>query len=242
MSNTRIWATEKKSFDIGCRVIKWDETEGLNFLPFNRYIKRNVSDETLQTIIKQFTVHWSVTYKAKHMFTGLKARGLSCNFMIDDDSVDDYATIYQCLPINHGGYSQGGKFNALGPGVEISYMPQLWDNDMYDPNDRKKWDVPEHPQGTGYVHGAKLKVHLPTEAQINSLKSLIWGFSELFPNVPATFPKDASGKYITGVLKNATNYTGLVNHYNLTRGKIDAAGLDLADIEQGVADRKQVGY
>jgi hypothetical protein len=66
--NTKIYATFDKSFDIGCRVVKWDEPEGLNFIPYGRYTKRNVDYEWLKKNLKQFTIHWSVTYKAKHMF------------------------------------------------------------------------------------------------------------------------------------------------------------------------------
>lgn len=243
MANTKIYSVEK-SFDIGCKVVKWDEPGGLNFVSGGKYIKHNVkTHDELKKKIKQFTVHWSATYRAKHMYTGLNARGLSCNFMIDDDCTPEgYATIYQCLPIELCGYSQGPGLNALGPGVELSYQPQAWTEDWYDPNDRKKWDVPEHTSTTATVHGQKLKVHLPTKAQMNSLKALIWGFCELFPDVPHTFPKDANGNYLSTVLKDPKTYTGLCNHYNLTREKIDAAGIDLKDVEEEVKKMLNLGY
>jgi len=167
--------------------------------------------------------------------------------MIDDDCNEEgYATIHQCLPISKCGYSQGtlkGKsFNGLGPGVELSLMPQRWENDMYDAGDQKKWNVPPHPQGKGKVHGTTLSLHLPTEAQMKSLKSLIWGFSELFPDVPAQFPRDDNGNYTLTQLKDPHSYKGLCNHYNLKRSKIDCAGLDLEGIEKDVAEMKLVGY
>ncbi len=242
MSNTSIYATFDKSFDIGCRVVKWDEPEGLNLIPFKKYTKRDLSYSELQQKIKQFTVHWSVTYKAKHMFGGLKARGLSCNFMIDDDNVNGYATIYQCLPIVYAGWSQGGSFNGLGAGVEISYMPQKWEADMYDANDQKKWKVPPHDSIKAPINGTYLNVHLPTKAQMESLYQLIWGYCELFPDVKAEFPKDENGNYVTKLLKKPKDYVGLVNHYNIAKGKIDAAGLDLEKIEKEVATRKKLGY
>lgn len=241
--NTSIWATEDKSFNIGCRVIKWDEPEGLSFLNLRQfYTYRNWDYETLKDKLKQFTIHWSVTYRAKHMFSGLKARGYSCNFMIDDDNVEGYATIYQNLPIQHAGWSQGTGLNALGPGVEISYMPNAWDEDMYDENDQKKWNVPPHPTTTAIVHGTKLKVHLPTDAQMNSLYQLIWGYCELFPDIKPEFPKDKYGIPLTTNLGNTHTYTGLVNHYHLKRGKIDAAGIDMALIEKEVKSRLRTGY
>lgn len=248
MKNTRIWATDKDSFDLGCRVIKWDEPEGFDFTKSWKFVNHNTNDlNALRKKISQFTVHWSVTYRASHMYNGLKARGLSVNFMIDDDCNDEgYATIYQCLPISKLGYSQGRhtdgrSFNDLGPGVEISYMPQRWDADMYDPGDRKKWDVPEHDSKKAPIHGTQMTVHLPTEAQMKSLKSLIWGFSELFPDVPMKFPRDGDD-YLYTVLKDPVGHKGIVNHYNLKRGKIDCAGLDLKSIEDDVEEMKGVGY
>lgn len=244
--NTTIWATPNRGFDIGCRVVKWDEPGGLNFIPYGRYTKRNVDYEWLKNNLTQLTIHWSVTYRSKHMFNGLKARGLSCNFMIDDDNVNGYATIHQCLPIMHAGWSQGSSkgrsFNSLGAGIEISYMPQAWESDMYDANDQKKWNVPPHETKWAPIHGTKMKVHLPTEAQMNSLYQLIWGYCELFPQVKPEFPKDNNGNYITTVLKKPHDYVGLVNHYHLRRAKIDAAGIDMESIEDEVNSRLELGY
>lgn len=242
--NTKIWATFTDSFDIGIPVKKWDEPDGLNFIPHGDYRKRDISHEALKKIIKQFTVHWSVTYRAFNMFNGLKVRGLSCNLMIDDDENENgYATIYQNLPIMYAGWSQGTGLNDIGAGVEISYMPQAWeDGSLYSDYNCKKWNVPKHETTIAPVHGTKLKVFIPTKAQINSLKRLIWGFSELFPDIPMQFPKNSDGSFITTVLKNPKNYTGLANHYHLKRSKIDTAGLDMKDIEETVAEMKKWGY
>jgi len=248
--NTSIWATDRPedAFDIGCRVVKWDEAEGFNLAKTWKYTPTKCNDlDSLQKKISQFTVHWSVTYRAKHMYNGLKARGLSVNFMIDDDCDENgFATIYQCLPISKLGWSQGSlngrSFNGLGPGVELSFMPQAWDDEMYDAGDQAKWNVPPHEKTKGRVHGTTLTVYKPTEAQMKSLKCLIWGFSELFPDVPAEFPKDDSGNLITGQLKKPHDYKGLCNHYNLRRAKIDCAGLDTESIEDDVAEMKALGY
>lgn len=242
MTNTKIWATFDKSFDIGCKVIKWDEDQGFNFIPKRKYNKRDVSFDTLSNIIKQFTVHWSVTYRASHMFSGLNARGLSCNFMIDDDNVGGYATIYQCLPIMYAGWSQGTGLNDLGPGVEISYMPQAWEKDQYSLVTRQKYNVPSHDTIVAPVHGTKLKVHLPTKAQVASLLQLMWGFSELFPNVPPRFPRTVQGFYSTTKLEKPEKFSGFVSHYHLSRNKIDTAGLDYEMIEKEISKRQRNGY
>ena len=92
------------------------------------------------------------------------------------------------------------------------------------------------------VHGVKLKVHLPTKAQIASLLQLMWGFTELFPHVPAKFPRDSQGALITTKLDKPETYTGFVNHFHLTRDKMDTLGLDMEMVEREVAKRKQTGY
>lgn len=242
MVNTRIFAAER-SFDIGCRVVKWDEEGGLDLHPQGKYSRRDISFDELSPLMKQFTVHWSVTYRAKHMHGGLIARGLSCNFMIDDDCDDKgYATIYQNLDIRHAGWSQGGGCNGLGPGVEISYMPGAWSKDQYTAQLQKKWNVPPHEVVVAPVHGTKLKVHLPTKAQIASLLQLMWGFVELFPHVPVKFPRTTQGFPVTTKLADPKAYSGFLNHYHISRGKIDTAGLDMEMVEEEVEKRKQLGY
>jgi len=241
--NTRIYAADK-SFDIGCRVIKWDEPGGLDLTPYKKYSRQNgATHQELEKLLTQFTVHWSVNYRSKHTFNGLKARGLSCNFLIDDDrDQNGYASVYQPLDVQFAGWSQGKKFNTMGAGVELAYMPQAWDEDMYDANDQRKWNVPPHENKVAPIHGTKLKCHLPTEAQMNSLKALIWGYCELFPNIPPEFPKNEDGSFVTTKLKDPHGYTGLVNHYHLRRDKVDTAGLDMEDIEREVARRLTLGY
>lgn len=243
MANTKIYATETEGFDIGAPVLKWNDKEGLDFIPNKNYYNTNCKDlKSLQNVIKQFTVHWSVTYRARPMFNGLNAQKISCNFMIDDDCNNDgFATIFQCLPMNKLGYSQGShtngvSFNRLGPGVELSYMPQRWEGDQYTDALCKRHNVPKHDTKKASVHGTTLTIHVPTVAQMKSLKSLIWGFGELFPNLPATFPRD------TTVLKDPLNYKGLVTHYQLTRRKIDVAGLEFDEIEKDVKEMKDVKY
>lgn len=232
--NTKIYALDK-SFNIGTRVVKWDEPNGLSFMNYPKsFLKHKVKTfDELKKNIKQLTLHWSATYKAKHMHDGLIARGLSANFYIDDDCNEDgYATIYQTIPIEYAGFSQGAGLNILGSGVEIAFQPSAWQEDWYDENDRKKWGVPLHKTKEATVHGVKMKVHLPTEAQIKSLKALMWGYCSLFPDVPRKFPRDENGNLLTTVLKKPKDYNGLCCHYNLSRDKIDPIGIDLLDLEK----------
>jgi hypothetical protein len=241
--NTSIIAAEK-SVDIGCRVILWNEPEGYSFLKNKKFINRTGWNfNKLEKEIKQFTVHWTATYTAKHTVNGLNARGLSCNFIIDDDNVNGYSTIYQTLDILHGGWSQGNGLNQLGPGVEIAYMPNAWDNPQaYSEANINKYKVQNHSTTTTKVHGATLKVFLPTEAQINSLKCLMFGFCDLFPNVPRTFPRDTKGSILNTVLLDPKKYSGLAMHYHLSRQKIDAAGIDMEQLEKDVESMLKFGY
>jgi hypothetical protein len=241
--NTSIVAAEKR-VDIGCRVVLWDEPAGYSFLRNKKFINRTGWNfNKLEKEIKQFTVHWTATYTAKHTFNGLNARGLSCNFIIDDDNINGYATLHQTLDILHGGWSQGNGLNGIGPGVEICYMPNAWDNpNAYSEENIKKYNVQPHETIDTIVHKAKLKVFLPTEAQMNTLRALMFGFSSLFPNVPRTFPRDSQGNVLSTVLTNPVQYSGFAMHYHLSRQKIDAAGIDMVKLEKDIGDRLLVGY
>ena len=77
---------------------------------------------------------------------------------------------------------------------------------------------------------------------MKSISSLAWGFSELFPDVPAKFPRDDKGAVMTTVLKNPVGYKGLVGHFMLRREKIDPAGCDFERVEKDVEEMKATGY
>ena len=199
--NNSIWVGEK-SFDIGCRIIKWNEPEGLNLIPYKKYGSRPADYLKLKNSLSQFTTHWSATYTAKDTYVGLIGRNLSVNFIIEDDcNSEGYATIYQCLPIELAGWSQGNGMNTLGAGVEISYQPAAWEGNKYTDEICKKHNVNKHDIIIAPIHGTKLKVYLPTEAQMNSLIQLIWGYCELFPKIKTKFPRDSKGNYLNTVLQ-----------------------------------------
>jgi hypothetical protein len=177
---------------------------------------------------KQFCLHWSATNNAAQTFSGLNARGLSVNFIIDDD---ENASIYQCLDLKHGGYSQG-RFNSLGAGVEISYYPDYYNN----PN---RYEPKQHKKISTKIHGENIKVFLPSDAQINSLYKLLYGICVL-TGIKPNFPiKD--GKHINTIIENPDEYSGLINHYNLSRVKIDCCGLNLKEIETEIKIRLESG-
>ena len=231
-----------KEFDIKCKVVLWNETDGLDLYQYKNYSARKINHDELKNKIKNFTCHHSVTYRARHTYNGLNSRKLSVNFIIDDDNVGGYATIYQCLDIKDCGWSQG-ICNATGAGVEISFMPQAWENpNLYSEANKQKHSVPEHLIDYDTVHGRKLKIFKPTQAQVNSLIQLIWGYCELFPNINIKFPRDNNGNLIKTSINKPEQYNGILNHYNITNKKIDTLGLSLEYIETEVGNRKLVGY
>ncbi len=235
--NTSIIAAGQK-VDVGSQVVTWDEFDGLSFYKYGaKYGKRNKSLVELQAEIDSFVLHHSVTYTAKQTYQALLGRGLSCNFIIDDDNIDGVATIYQCLDIKDAGQSQA-PFNFRAPGVEISYRPEAWQYpNLYSEHNRKAFKCNEHPLVQETVHGSTRKVFGPSEPQIKALINLLYGFHQLFPNVETTLPKGPDGKISRTLVRNPK---GLLHHYMITTNKIDAAGFP-ADFQARLDERLVYG-
>jgi hypothetical protein len=234
MSNTTIVACGVEQ-DIGCRVIKWNDPGGFDLYSAKKYAARNCDLAALRQTVKTFTLHHSVSYTARATYLGLIARGLSVNFIIDDN-VDEngYATIYQCLDIKDAGQSQK-PLNLRGSGVEISFYPLVKNMaQAYSVENQKKYGVTNHEISDDIIHGQKIRIFKPADAQVKSIISLLRGYCELFPDIPNTFPKNSDGTFIKTIIPNLTSYEGLLNHYNITRDKIDCVGLDLKYIEDNI--------
>tara|TARA_Y100000817_G_scaffold282398_1_gene247638 strand:- start:374 stop:871 length:498 start_codon:yes stop_codon:yes gene_type:complete len=153
----------------------------------------------------------------------LGRRGISVHFCIDNDG-----TIYQLLDTQHGAWHAGnGKANHRSIGVEISnaYYPKY-----------QNWYVKngfgERPiQDGAWVHGRKLDPFLDFyPIQIDALKAL-WKAIHKGIGIPLEVPMK-NGQLNTSVDSKAARGTfkGFINHYNITRGKIDCAGLDLLQL------------
>lgn len=237
--NTSIVASGQK-FDIGRRVVLWDEEFGLTFYSYlKKYTPRSVSLDELRKEVKTFVLHHSVTYTAKQTYGGLLSRGLSVNFIIDDD---ENATIYQCLDIKDAAWSHA-PLNRRGPGVEISYQPLATPNpSLYSEAVQQKYGVQPREIEEDKIHGAKLRVFPPSKAQIESCTALLWGFSELFPDIPPVFPRDASGEVTKTNIVNPTTFEGFLAHFHVTRNKIDPVGFPFTDVEAEVKLRRKWGY
>lgn len=235
MSETTIVACGQEA-DVGCRVIKWDEPGGLSFYTTKKYTGRNVEIDALRQEVKTFVLHHSATYTAKHTYAGLISRGLSVNFIIDDDMNEDgFATIYQCLDIKEAAWSHA-PLNRRGPGVEICYQPMASTMaQAYSEANQSKYGVQPHVVTTDKIHGQAIKAFCPTDAQVKSTIALLKGFVELFPDVPGVFPKDKDGNIVKTAIIKPEEYEGFLAHFQVTRNKIDPLGFPFSQVEESFA-------
>lgn len=228
-------------FDTGTRVVLWNETNGLSLYhggPWSkgRYSARNDNLKELRKKIKALYIHHSVTYTAKSTFNGLIARGLSCVFAIDDDvNEDGCATIYQFLDVKEGAWSQGGDHNRDGAGIEICYMPDAWDHpNRYSKRNIKRFGVQEHKLVPDKIHGYNFrKVFAPTDAQVKACIKLAGAYFKAFPDIKPEFPRDEDGKFISTIVSK-NKRVGLLHHFNIKRGKVDAMGFPTDFVEDEV--------
>lgn len=221
-----------QEFDIGTKVVLWNEKPYYNFYNTGKLKIRNLSIDQLRQKLNMIVIHHADTYRASTTFAVLKERGLSCNFLIDDDENEDgCATIYQCADIKDSCYSQK-IYNDFGPGIEVSYRPGAWQNtQLYSVVNQNKYKVKPHDIVTDKIHGHTLKVFSPSKAQVKSLIFLVSGYLKAFPDIVKEFPKDENGNYIKTIVNEPR---GIVNHFNLDRAKIDAIGLDLEYLEKEI--------
>lgn len=222
-----------KEIDIGCPVITWEDEGGLSFYTNPKSLRvRNLSAEQTAEQIHCFVLHHSVTYKAKMTYDVLINRSLSCNFIIDDDLQDGFATIYQCADVKDACFSHN-YMNDFGPGVEISYMPQAWSHPhLYNEANQKILGVQPHNIVMDEVHGVKLKCFAPTDAQIASAIHLMYGVCKACPRVLPEFPKQ-NGKTVKTTIKNPT---GLLSHFMIKKEKVDPLGFPYELAEQTIKE------
>ena len=88
------------------------------------------------------------------------------------------------------------------------------------------------------VHGRKLPTHMGYyPIQIQAYTALIRFLCETY-GIPLDYPKDDEGFLCTTVHKQSADnkFAGVVNHYNLTKNKIDTAGLRLDKIINNIRE------
>lgn len=210
------------------KVILWDESNGFKSKDgcYTSYAGKPDRKPTM------FVNHWDVCLSAESCAKVLNKRGISVHFLIDNDG-----TIFQMLDTQHKAWHagipryEGG--NSKGIGVEISNAYYLKYQDWYVKQGLGKRPVQEH----GYVHGRTLPPFTDFyPVQLEALKAL-WKAIHTGIGIPLDYPKNVEGYIETGVHKECERgkFHGFCNHYNITRGKIDCAGLDLPKLLQDVA-------
>ena len=201
------------------KIILWNERGGLKAEAGTYY---DWSDKPLRKPV-QFVNHWDATLSSQACARIINKRGLSMHFLIDNDG-----TIYQMLDMQHPAWQAGSKFwNINGLGVEISNAYYLKYQGWYVKN-----GFGERPVVESKVHDVNLGKHLDFyPVQLEALAAL-W---EAVANATGMELDVCLEK---GVSEQARKCSGasFVNHYNLTRNKIDCASLDMQKVlEKAVA-------
>tara|TARA_Y100000310_G_scaffold285182_1_gene308463 strand:- start:334 stop:1260 length:927 start_codon:yes stop_codon:yes gene_type:complete len=201
-------------------VILWNDENGLKTKSGQYYSFAGKPDRKPT----MFVNHWDVCLSSKSCANVLAKRGISIHFCIDNDG-----TIYQLLDTQHGAWHAGGRsWNMDSIGVEISdaYYPKYQDTYV-------KRGFDPRPVWSGKTcHGSNLKDFLGFyPVQLEALKAL-WKAVHRIHGIPLECPTDDDGNLVTTVDPRCTKneFSGFVNHFNLTRKKIDCAGLDLVGL------------
>jgi N-acetylmuramoyl-L-alanine amidase len=159
MSNNTCIVVCGKKYDIGTRVVLWNEPGGMSAYDTTTYEtsdrktgeivvvkgKRYKSRlalggtpnlEKLKKIVLQFALHHSGCYHSHDTYDTLQQRGLSVHLICDDNG-----TLYQCLDIRERAYHIGTN-NAMSIGIEIDSRAAAGQYpDAYDEIHQKKYKV-----------------------------------------------------------------------------------------------------
>jgi len=169
--------------------------------------------------VNMFVNHWDVCLSSSSCQKVLNNRGLSVQFLLDNDG-----TIIQTTDCQNVCYHAGKTVNNVSVGVEVSdayYIDkyQSW----YEKNGFGSRPIWKDAQ----VHGKTLDPFLGFyEVQEDALAAL-WEAISYAYDIPLVFPDN--GHTVSSTVAKGT-YNGIVNHYNVTSKKIDCAGLDMVKV------------
>lgn len=208
------------------KVVLWDDPNGLSCKPgtYSSYAGKPDRKPTF------FVNHWDVCLSAASCAKVVAKRGISIHFCIDNDG-----TIYQLLDTQHAAWQAGGRsWNHASIGVEISNAYYTKYQDWYVKNGYGERPVTDD----AVCHGKTLSAHLDFyPIQLEALKAL-WVAVNRATGIPLECPTGANGELVKTVDKECErgDFEGFINHYNLTRRKIDCAGLDLVGLLKEIKD------
>lgn len=193
------------------RVILWNQRGGFSHKEGTYY---DWSDKPDRQPI-QFVNHWDAALSSESCAKIINKRGFSMHFLIDNDG-----TIYQTLDIQHAAWQAGAKlWNVNSIGAEISNAFYTKYQSWY-----KKKGFGERPIMKDFqINGKKIEDHLGFyDVQLEALAALWAAISNATDinlevcNVKGYCQECAEGRH-----------NGFINHYNLTKNKMDCASLDM---------------
>ena len=162
--------------------------------------------------VKMFVNHWDVCLSSSSCQNVLNNRGLSVQFLLDNDG-----TIIQTTDMQNICYHAGRTVNNVSVGVEVSDAYYLKYQDWYERNGFGPRPIWKDAQ----VHGKTLDPFLGFyEVQENALAAL-WEAVSYAYDIPLISPDN--DHTVSSSVANGT-FNGIVNHYNITSKKIDVGG------------------
>jgi len=202
--------------------IAWHKTKK-DLLPPNCY--KNHKKERKPHVI---VTHWDVCTSAASCKRVLEKRNISTHFVIDNDG-----TIVQLVDTNNiAWHAKGANKYSIGVDISCAYYTKYMS--VY-----TKKGLGQRPLlSNSTVHGRKLPTHMGYyPIQIQAYTALIRFLCETY-GIPLDYPKDDEGFLCTTVHKQSADnkFAGVVNHYNLTKNKIDTAGLRLDKIINNIRE------
>jgi len=200
--------------------IEWDKVVNLHdaenlALPkgFRQY-KKNKRN------VKMIVTHFDVCLSAKSCARVLGRKGISSHFVIDNDG-----TIYQMVDTQHEGWHAGNrKVNKASIGIDISNAVYTKYQKWY----RRKNFGPRPILQNIKVHNGHIRECLGFyPAQLEAFKALVKTLCVHY-DIPIQMPMDDKGNVLLAEHKEtkAGKFSGIVNHFHVTRNKWDTANLD----------------
>ena len=261
--SSRAIAVGGRLFDIGTRVIRWDQPGGFDgyttartewdeedrktgktihrVIKGRRYSARAWTGDPLRKV-RQLVIHHTGGdgQDPANMYQTLwHRRGLSVHFSAEDDG-----RLFQYLDARDCAWHAGG-LNGGSVGCEAALFPSVdADPDYYSPaNCTRRHNLP-HDRDVQTIQGTTRAVYLMPPAQVDAIARLFAGVwaalgvlrpdDPLFQAAPL-FPRLGTPPEIpAGVIPKPAEHKGLLAHYHGSVHKWDPAGVHLGALEAAI--------
>jgi len=250
-----------KYYDIGTKVLKWDDQLGLNSYDTSERVRYEDCRRTGKRIkhvvkgkrynkrkggiasIKQILQHHTGGFTARQAFNTLHyERKLSVQFLTDDKGV-----VYQPLDAVECAW-HAGDLNKTSIGIENALYPDAVSKpNAYSEERCKRRDLTPHETGKVYIQGSVHKVFLLPDAQLDCLIKLtagIWAalaYEDILSYdkpVPPYFMRNGAGGVLKDFSPDYKYHEGQLLHANSKKSKWDLAGIqDLEKFQTDVANQ-----